>query len=52
MYTTKNKFVKIILKNLTQKEKLSMSLQVTHGLHAVHLIHKKTDEVITEKKTA
>ena len=32
-------------------KKLSMSLQVTHGLHVVHLIHQKTNKVITEEKT-
>ena len=29
-----------------------MSLQVIHGLHAVHLMHQKTNGVITDKKTA
>ena len=27
------------LKNLTQKKKLSINLQVSHGLHVVHLIN-------------
>ena len=38
-------------KSLTQRKKLSMSLQVTHGLHAVHLMHQKANLVITEGKT-
>ena len=29
-----------------------MSLQVIHGLHAVHLMHQKMNEVITDEKTA
>ena len=29
-----------------------MSLQVTHGLHSVHLIHQETNKLITEEKTA
>ena len=37
-------------KRSSTEKKLSMSLQVTHGLHAVHLIHQKTNEVITEEK--
>ena len=37
--------------NLLQKKKLSILLQVTHGIHVVHLIHQKTNGVITEKKT-
>ena len=32
----------MILKNLLPKKKLSIHLQVTHGLHPVHLIHQKT----------
>ena len=43
--------VKIILKNLIQRKKLSILLEVTHGLHAVHLMHPKTNLVIIEKKT-
>ena len=43
--------VKIILKNLIQRKKLSILLQVTHGLHVVHLMHQKTNLVITEGKT-
>ena len=35
-------------KSYTEKKKLSMCLLVTHGLHAVHLIHQKTNKVITE----
>ena len=34
------------------EEKPSMSLQVTHGLYAVHQLHEKKNEVVTEKKTA
>ena len=34
--------------NLTQREKLSMNLQVTHGIKFVHLMHQKTNKVITE----
>ena len=37
-------------KSSTEK-KLSICLQLTHGLHAVHLMHKKTNGVITEEKT-
>ena len=51
VYLKKCIHVKIILKNLTQRKKLSMCLQVTHGLHAVHLMHQKTNLVITEGKT-
>ena len=43
--------VKIILKNLIKRKKLSILLQVTHGLHAVHLMHQKINLVIIEKKT-
>ena len=38
-------------KRFSTDKKRSMSLQVTHGLHAVHLMHRKTNEVITEEKT-
>ena len=38
-------------KSYTER-KANMSLQVTHGLHVVHLMHQKTNEVITEEKTA
>ena len=34
------------------KKKLSIHLQFTHGLHAVPLIHQKTNGVIAEEKTA
>ena len=37
--------------NLTQRKKLSIQLQVTHGLHAVYLIYQKMNLVITEGKT-
>ena len=33
------------------KKKLNIHLQVTHGLHAVHLINQKTNGIITEEKT-
>ena len=42
---------KINLTNLTLRKKLSIRLQVTHGLHVVHLMHQKTNLVITEGKT-
>ena len=35
----------------TEKKKLSINLQVTHGLHAVHLINKKPNGIIIEEKT-
>ena len=38
-------------KNLIQKKKLGIYLQVTHGLHAVHLRHQKTNGTIIEEKT-
>ena len=38
-------------KKSSAEKKLSISLQVTHGLHAVHLINQKTNGVITEEKT-
>ena len=28
-----------------------LHLRVTHGLHNVHLIHQKTNRIITEEKT-
>ena len=34
-------------KSYTEK-KLSIYLQVNHGLHVVHLIHQKTNGIITE----
>ena len=43
--------VKTILKNLLQKKKLCIRLQVTHGLHAVDLINQKPNGVITKEKT-
>ena len=43
--------IKMIQKNLLQKKELSMSLLVTHGLHAVHLMNQKTNGIITEEKT-
>ena len=41
----------MILENPLRKKKLSISLQVTHRLHAVHLVNQKTNGVITEEKT-
>ena len=38
-------------KSSTEKKKLSTRLQVTHGLHAVHLINQKTNGVTTEENT-
>ena len=38
-------------KNLLLKKTLSISLQVTHGLHVIHLINQKRNGVITEEKT-
>ena len=50
-FLEKQTHVKMILKNILQKKKLSISPQVTHGLHAVHLMNQKTNGVITEEKT-
>ena len=44
--------VKIILKNLIQKKKISIHLLVTHCLQIVHLMHQKTDLIVTKGKTA
>ena len=53
MFTRKNKFVKIIiLKNLTQRKKLDMSLLVGQCLQDVHLMKKKINLIITEEKIA
>ena len=38
-------------KKSSTEKKLSISLLVTHGLHAVHLMNQKTNGVITEEKT-
>ena len=43
--------IKIIPKNLIQRKKLSIHLQVTHGLHVVCLMHQKTKYVITKGET-
>ena len=43
--------VKIILKNLTQQKKLSMSLLFVQMLWLVYLIKKRTNVVITERRT-
>ena len=50
-FLEKQTHVKMILKNLSQKKKLSIHLLVTHGLHAVYSINHKTNGVITEEKT-
>ena len=42
--------IKIILKNLTQRKKLNMSL-VGHCLQKVHSMKKKINLIITEEKT-
>ena len=47
----KQTHVKMILKNLLEKKKLSIRLQVTHGLHGVPLMNQKTNGVITQEKT-
>ena len=51
VYYKKHVHIKIILKNLAQREKLSIYLQVTHGVQFLHLMHQKTNVVITESKT-
>ena len=33
------------------EKKLSINLQVTHGLHVVHSINQKPNGIITEEKT-
>ena len=43
--------VKIILKNLTERKKLSIRLPVTHCLQSVHLMRQKTNLIITKTKT-
>ena len=43
--------VKIILKNLTQRENLSIHVQATRGVQFVHLMHQKRNAVIPESKT-
>ena len=43
--------VKIILKNLIQRKKLSMHLLVTHFLQVLHLIQQKISLIVTEGKT-
>ena len=51
VYYKKHVHIKIILKNLAQREKLSIYLQVTYGVQFLHLMHQKTNVVITESKT-
>ena len=43
--------VKIILKNLTQRKKLSTQLLFTHCLQIVHLMQQTTNLIFTERKT-
>ena len=43
--------VKIILKNFTQREKLSIRLLFIHCLQIVHLMQQKANLIITEGKT-
>ena len=43
--------VKIILKNLTQRKKLSIHLLVTHCLQIVHLMKQKTNSTVKKTKT-
>ena len=38
-------------KKSSTEKKLSIHLHVTHGLHAVHLMNKKTNRFITEEET-
>ena len=40
-----------ILKNLTQRKKLSIHLQVTHCLQIVFLMQQKINLILTEGKT-
>ena len=40
--------VKIILKNLTQRKKISIPLLGTHCLEIAHLMEQKTNLIITE----
>ena len=44
--------IKIILKNLIQREKLNIHLSVIHCLQISHLMQQKTNLVFTEGKTA
>ena len=46
----KEHLAKTILKNLTQRKKLSMSLQAGQCLQNVHLIKQKINLIITEEK--
>ena len=48
----KRKIVKIILKTLTQKKKLSTNLQDTHGVQYARLMIQKTDDIFIEEKIA
>ena len=43
--------VKIILKNLIQRKKLSIHLLVIHYLQIFHLIQQKTNLIVTEGNT-
>ena len=44
----KRTHVKMILKNLIQRKKLSIHLLVTHCLQIVHLIQQKISLIVTE----
>ena len=46
----KRKIVKIILKILTQRKKLSTNLQDTHGVQYAHLMIQKTDAIFLGEK--
>ena len=43
--------IKLTIKIFYRKKKLSICLQVAHGLNVVYLINQKTNGVITEEKT-
>ena len=47
----KRTHVKMILKNLIQRKKLSIYLLVIHCLQIVHLVQQKTYLIVTEGKT-
>ena len=50
MSTKKRNFVKVILKILTQKKKLSTNLQDTHGVQYAHLMIQKTNAIFIGEK--
>ena len=51
MSTKKCNIVKIILKVLTQRKKLSTNLQDTHGFQYAHLMMQKTDAIFIWERT-